>query len=327
MEYGSQTNILFMKHSNHSFSTVLIFLLSIVVCLVLFTGCSENEPETEDAVCEQVSEFYINPDNLTFIKPDNGDAIFSMCTRLAPLGIDGFFDLEFSKVCRAFNSIGKVAPIINTDCINNEELKDLNEFHYQFLGLTINQEEHIYINAFILPEIDTIGTFMTWKSQLVDTCGGGKDFWGALLNLRSGEISNIQVNQGGDKAILNLDADFKLWPCTRCLGFDIEGYFLPSTDEVCLLEMHFDKIQDERATTCNFVGSKVPFSFRFLYQYMGVIIEGRKNIYINAFICYHECLDFDRIYYNGCDGGLGTWGILFDLENASFSNLQFDAVR
>jgi len=171
-----------------------LFICSLIT-LFIGIGCSDTVQEIDEATCEQTSEFFLEPDNLTFILPADGDGLLSMCTRKPPEDIDGYFNLDFSKVCFAFNNIKKSIPELDQFCFKEDEFIDLEDYHYQFLGLTINDTEHIYINAFILPQIDSLGTFSNWKRKFIDTCGGGSSFWGALLNLNTGNISNVEYNQ------------------------------------------------------------------------------------------------------------------------------------
>lgn len=317
-----------MEHSIVVLQFSQRYIVLAIVCLLSLLSCGGNDSETDEAICEQTTQFFLNPDNLTFISPEAGDGIFSLCTRDVPEDIDGFYDLEFSKVCLAFNSIKKTTSALESFCFKDDEFIDLEEYHYQFLGLTINQEEYIYINAFILPDIDTTGTYINWKNELIDTCGGGRNNWGALLNLSSEELSHIDINQSSEKAIIFYQKRFPLSFCTRCLGFDIDDYFKITAQEVCSLEEHFEQIKEEVATTCYFVGEKISPSYKHVYQYIGIIVDSRKKIYVNGLV---PLIESDYNIHNDiisvCDGGKYAWGIVFDIESKQFSDLQFNGVR
>jgi hypothetical protein len=61
-----------------------------------------------------------------------------------------------------------------------------------------------------------------------------------------------------------------------------------------------------------------------------VIIKNKKYIYINAFpaseieILKKQGQDPSKAPMIVCDGGEGFWGVLFDIESKTFSNLSFN---
>jgi hypothetical protein len=74
-------------------------------------------------------------------------------------------------------------------------------------------------------------------------------------------------------------------------------------------------------------------------EYGGIVVGGRKLIYINAFP--HRMVDFDgtdlaedwkhgnRWLHNAvvvCDGGHGFWGAVYDPERKTFSDFAFNGV-
>lgn len=300
----------------------------VIFSVVAFTGCSELDTNDEaEAMCEQVSEYYFSPDNLTFIPPENSEAIKSMCHREIPSTIGGFFDLDFTKVCQSQNSIKKAIPLFETLCHKQPEFKELEDYHYQFLGLIINQEEHIYINAFIFPEVDSIGTFSNWKTNLIDTCGGGGKYWGLLINLQTDEIVRLHANNENNVGIFIPSSPLY---ASRCLGFENNQYFIPSNEDICNLESNFEKLRDMRAKTCHFVGSKIPWSYNYFYQYIGLTIDDQRYIFISANNLFRGQQIYQHYYeeyWRTFDGGTGSWGVLFNLDNLEFSDLQFDFVR
>jgi len=223
----------------------------------------------------------------------------------------------------------KAISNLKSGCYNHLDFKELEDYHYQFLGLTVNQQEHIYVNAFIRPQIDTVGTYKNWKREFIDTCGGGGNQWGFLLNLITNEISFSHANIESNKAILKPSEENKIRLCTRCRGFDVESYFELNHQEICSLESNFDNLRFLTSRRCNSVGRRINFNFEYAYQYVGIVVGGQKMIYVNG--NFNEdgfILDFlQDSFLSVCDGGIGFWGVLFDLESLEFYNLQFNGVR
>lgn len=97
------------------------------------------------------------------------------------------------------------------------------------------------------------------------------------------------------------------------------------------MEDNFKKILSIKSTGCCFKGWEIPDLKDYAFQYIGVIINNRKYIYINAFAIemLYEQDSFETWYKEWktkpiiiCDGGDGFWGALFDLEKKAFSQLS-----
>jgi len=72
-------------------------------------------------------------------------------------------------------------------------------------------------------------------------------------------------------------------------------------------------------------GGQVPGAIgSYQYQYVGVVIEGHRYIYINAFKPSQE-LSLSRPVAV-CDGGKNFWGVLYDPETHQFEQLAFNGV-
>lgn len=116
--------------------------------------------------------------------------------------------------------------------------------------------------------------------------------------------------------------------CSRSIPENIDKYFDLTKENIELLESNFRKILAIKSTRCCFKGWEVEKLENYGFQYIGVEINNRKYIYLNAFIIDGED-DFTNWYKNWkvapivmCDGGEGFWGVLFDLETQNFSQLS-----
>ena len=65
---------------------------------------------------------------------------------------------------------------------------------------------------------------------------------------------------------------------------------------------------------------------QYYRQYIGLIIGGRKWIYINAFTSSRRVPEWRRRLTNGCDGGTAFWGVLYDPAARRFSQLRANGI-
>ena len=63
---------------------------------------------------------------------------------------------------------------------------------------------------------------------------------------------------------------------------------------------------------------------KYLFQTIGLIINGDKYIYINAFPMEDNTSNWEEDVIFACDGGTSYWGALFSFRNYTFSQLAFN---
>jgi hypothetical protein len=119
--------------------------------------------------------------------------------------------------------------------------------------------------------------------------------------------------------------------CSRSSPDGVIGFWVITQDEIDLLESNFKKILVLKASKCCMIGSNIRALNTYCFQYIGVLINNKKYIYINAFYNNEDALG---TYLNKwetepviiCDGGVGEWGALFDIKEKSFSQLSINGI-
>jgi hypothetical protein len=64
---------------------------------------------------------------------------------------------------------------------------------------------------------------------------------------------------------------------------------------------------------------------QYYRQYVGVVVGGRKLIYVNG-ICVKPSSDWTRKLEDFCDGGACFWGVLYDPASGEFSQFEMNGV-
>lgn len=120
------------------------------------------------------------------------------------------------------------------------------------------------------------------------------------------EYSTIILSNKGQK-LLN--------QCSRPTPEKIESFFDLTTIDVQKLENCFKRILDLKSKGCCMPGKKITKLKDYIFQYTGLVINGKKYIYINA--AEIEKNDLTTFYNDWktepivvCDGGESFWGIL-----------------
>ncbi|MCS4234312.1 hypothetical protein ACTUVK_003251 [Stenotrophomonas rhizophila] len=94
----------------------------------------------------------------------------------------------------------------------------------------------------------------------------------------------------------------------------VTGYWAPSRKEVEQLEAALPTLE-----------AQVPKAVDFDRQYVGIEMNGRKLIYLNAFHLPDDAdIDPAREAIRVCDGGRQFWGAVFDPASAQFTDVRFN---
>jgi hypothetical protein len=102
----------------------------------------------------------------------------------------------------------------------------------------------------------------------------------------------------------------------------IEGSWNPSVEDVYAMEARLANI--EKLPSGKMWRGRIQHPEQFFRQYVGVIVNGHRAIYINAFpsgtTYWHSHL------VSVCDGGASFWGVLYDVGTRTFSQLEVNGV-
>lgn len=100
----------------------------------------------------------------------------------------------------------------------------------------------------------------------------------------------------------------------------VESIWIPNNKEYQDLRLSFDKLTNQVKNIDDFI-----------IQYIGIMFEGKKFIYINAFH-KHYLSEAKRVYNNlstsavvCCGGGNLYWRVLFDINAREFGVVKFNA--
>ncbi len=140
-----------------------------------------------------------------------------------------------------------------------------------------------------------------------------------------------------DKPLFSIGFDSAAGPallkqCSRATPKHISAYWTLTKNNIDELEKNFPKIDLLISKECCVIGVKIKDRKYCGFQYVGVVINKRKYIYINAFPAgeietvkkYDPTFNPAKTPIIVCDGGESFWGALYDIETKTFSLLSFN---
>jgi hypothetical protein len=113
--------------------------------------------------------------------------------------------------------------------------------------------------------------------------------------------------------------------CSRADVLNAKSFWKVDEQSKNLLEQNFKKVLELEAVCCLVEGWKIKDLSKHAYQYMGIIIGGKKLIYISAYdIKDADMPEWKTRPIRVCDGGSSYWGVLFDVASTSFKELSIN---
>jgi hypothetical protein len=113
--------------------------------------------------------------------------------------------------------------------------------------------------------------------------------------------------------------------CSRPGPPKFQRTWKPTETDIQALESHLSRIAGLRAES-GIIGVRIRHPEQYYRQYVGLIIENRRCIFIHAF-----CDDEPPKYWREnivdvCDGGSCSWGVVYDIETGKFSHLEMNGI-
>lgn len=317
-----------------------------ILCIgcLLLTGCSDSPLDEEEFIpCASTSPDYFDPTRKTFIPPSESGFIEGICMPLTLGSNLSFYDLNADRVCVLEQHLGEISANLNEYLCDEIVVEDidteLDAYYYQYVGLRMDEQEYIFVNAFQLEEVDT---FNWIREPFIGNCRSGQRQWRVLFNLNTQEFEQFDVHLPRS-VYYQSEFPYSNLGCARCITRSELVPFRLTPSDLCLLYIHLEKLADEVSVGCFSRGNMVDLNEEWLMQYMGVSEDGYRWIYINAAFRYLYAESNDNYEelqaeyeerYNGdtfipgvCDGGLAFWGAMFDLDSYEFIDLQFNTPR
>lgn len=115
-------------------------------------------------------------------------------------------------------------------------------------------------------------------------------------------------------------------PCSRTAPPAFEGTWTPTKEEIEIMEKHFNKLQRLKASECCLFRFKLHDLNNYYLQYVGIVVDGKKLIYINGMSKKHGGSAPSPIPYDVCDGGMMSWGCLYDPQKEKFFHLAINGI-
>lgn len=139
--------------------------------------------------------------------------------------------------------------------------------------------------------------------------------------------ATVPVCSGPQSVVMSMELPLTLEFCSRPGPPEHEGRWYPSYEIIHELEDHFLDLTKMKSELCCFKGAQVRSPEKYLRQYFGILVNGKRLIYINAVKPKYggEHVPKNKVL-DRCNGGISCWGAIYDPDTATFSELAFNGL-
>jgi len=147
--------------------------------------------------------------------------------------------------------------------------------------------------------------------------------WAAVVLLMFLNVQRIWAERKPYVLLSENEARAVSMHCSRSGPQKVTGSWRPINAQLEILESNLQGISMLRGKKGGLPGAQVKEPSRYYRQYVGVIVESRKLIYVNA-ICSEPPSDWTSHLADMCDGSECAWGVLYDPATREFFDLQMN---
>ena len=115
-------------------------------------------------------------------------------TRVVPQNVEKYFQPGEKQVDEMHQYLGSVISMkCHSNLIDDAEcVTNLEDYIYQYVGITMDNENYIYVNA--AKKDHPFLKWVHWKKSALTVSDGGNDFWGVLYCVRTKRFSQLSIN-------------------------------------------------------------------------------------------------------------------------------------
>jgi hypothetical protein len=162
-------------------SRVMHKTLNLLALFLLGFGASTNSASSEHAV---------------LLPTTHARHVLQQCSRETPGPVSGVWTVSPAVIAKLEQDLPKLSKLVSQTCCGKGlSVSDPSAFYRQYVGISINDRDYVYINAFHDHPIYLHAQDRDrWRSEPELVCDGGASFWGVLYDPETRQFSQLSFN-------------------------------------------------------------------------------------------------------------------------------------
>ncbi|HET7332236.1 hypothetical protein [Dyella sp.] len=135
-------------------------------------------------------------EHAVLLPPAQARHVLQQCSRETPKPVSGVWTVSPTIIAELEQDLPKLSKLVSKTCCGKGlSVPDPSAFYRQYVGVSINGHNYVYINAFRNHPIYFHAKDRDrWRSEPEMVCDGGDSFWGALYDPESRQFSQLSFN-------------------------------------------------------------------------------------------------------------------------------------
>lgn len=140
-------------------------------------------------------DYQYQPDFVGLVPTDMGRRVLRQCSRSTPTKVRAFFTPSSEEIESLEQNFLKILLVEASDCCGIGNVRNIENYGFQYLGVKIKKRRYIYINAFNKSIVKDWGEEIEeGLTHPVVYCDGGESFWGILYDLEKQKFTDLAIN-------------------------------------------------------------------------------------------------------------------------------------
>lgn len=156
---------------------------ALTLCLLTLAACAPSNIKPGASVPTAIK----TGQSWVITRPMIAAQVLDTCSRTSPASepgrISGYWAPSRQQIEQLEAQLPALAP----------QIAAAGDFDRQYVGIEMDGQQLIYLNAFRLPDNSELNPSRT----AIRVCDGGSQFWGAVFNPTTGTFSDVQLNGSG----------------------------------------------------------------------------------------------------------------------------------
>jgi len=169
-------------------SPVAVSSLFLFVASLAVTPVKANENNTDVSVIRNNKEVQL---------------VFEQCSRMTPTFRTSYQALDRKTV----EKVEALLPQALKKAAKGDPSIKLDDYYRQYVGYGLLRREMVYVNALSKKAIKQWASekpsrselLNDWRNKAISVCGGARNYWGALYDGQTGQITEVLFNTVGRK--------------------------------------------------------------------------------------------------------------------------------
>jgi len=138
----------------------------------------------------------VSSERAVLLPSTQAQQLLQQCSRESPQPVSGVWTVSPIVVAQLERDLPKLSSVVSQSCCGKGlSVANPSTYYRQYAGVSVGGHDYVYINAFHYHPIYLHRRDQDrWRTEPVQVCDGGADFWGVLYDPETRQFTQLSFN-------------------------------------------------------------------------------------------------------------------------------------